>query len=339
MWLFYPRRILLTIMVPTTLLLIGAVGYMQIEGWTFFDSLYMSVTTLATVGYGETHPLSHDGRLFTILYIIGGVFTLAYSISELIRGIVSGEFHAIYGKRSMQRTLSAMKNHVIVCGFGRMGRLVCQEFERENLPYVVIDKNEAILKELKGQYGIPVDGDATKDEILRIAGVARAKSLVVVLPSNADNLYIALSARVLNNKLHIIARAEDDIAEAKLIRVGANQVIAPYVIGGHRIVQAVLRPTVGLLIEQALRPEIEHYQIEELLIEDGSLICGTALRDSKMHEELGIVALAIKLPSGDWIYNPQGHIPLEAGCILVVVGHTKQLALLEEKTRSSRDRG
>ena len=185
------------------------------------------------------------------------------------------------------------------------------------------------------EFGIPIQGDSTSDELLRLAGVERARALIVVLPSDSDNLYITLSARVLNAKLFIISRAEGEGAEAKLRRVGANEVIAPYVLTGHRMVQTVLRPTVGHLMERAFRPGMADYQIEEVLIESGSVMCGKTLAQSKMHEELGIIVLMQKKVSGEFVYNPKSNAIMEAGTILVVVGARPELKVLEKRSKGS----
>lgn len=330
----FPKRVVFAILLPFALLMLGTVGYMMIEKWRFFDALYMSAITLTTVGYGEIpDPLSPGGRVFTICFLFGGVFTLFYTATETIRGIVSGEFRSIYGKAYMESTLARMKNHIVVIGYGRMGRPICQEFERQKIPYVVVDRDDRRLRDLKMESGVPIQGDATLDEILKLAGVERARSLICVLPSDSDNLYITLSARVLNEKLFIIARAEGEGAEEKLKRVGANRIFAPYVLTGHRVVQTVLRPTVGHVIEKALHPNVEDYQIEELHIEAKSPLCGKSLKESNLHEEYGIVVLIVKKPSGQLLYNPKGDVIFEADCVVVVVGDKYEVAKLAHQAK------
>ena len=321
-----PWRLRIAIAIPLILVVVGAIGYRWIEGpdWTWNDAFYMSAITLTTVGYGETRPLSQEGRVFTIFFLFGGVFTLFFTATEILRAIVTGQLRAVMGKERMERTLLHLKDHIIVCGYGRMGRLVCQEFERQKVAFVIIDRNLETLSELKYQHGLPLHGDATSDEVLRHAGVDRAKALVTALPSDADNLYITLSARVINEKLIIVARAKEEAAIAKLRRVGANQVVSPYVIGGHRASQAVLKPTVGHFIEMTARHDVE-YDIEEILVEAGSMLCGKLLRESRLHEDHGVVVLTIKRTSGEMLYNPQGDAKLEAGNVLVVVGHRSKV--------------
>ncbi len=331
-----PWRLRFALIIPIILLLIGMVGYRLIEGdsWTWFEALYMSAITLTTVGYGETRPLSENGRWFTIFFLFGGVFTLFFTTAEILRYIVSGQLRAVMGKERMERTLSQLKDHVIVCGFGRMGRLVCSEFERHEVPFVIIDRDVNALNECRHSHGIPLQGDATADDVLQHAGVDRARALIAALPSDSDNLYITLSARVLNEKLVIVARAEEEDAVAKLRRVGANHVVSPYLIGGHRASQAILKPTVGHFIDMTARHDVE-FDIEEILIEAGSPLCGKLLRETRLHEDLGIVVLSIKRKTGEMLYNPQGDAKLEAGNVMVVVGHRVQLKEVKKRGRAA----
>lgn len=319
-------RLRISLMIPLLLLVVGAVCYRVIEGpeWTWSDAFYMSAISLTTVGYAETHPLSPEGRIFTIIFLFNGVFVLFYTASEILRYIVSGQLTSVLGKERMERTLSHLKNHIIVCGFGRMGQLVCQEFERQKEAFVVIDRNPEILNESKLEHGISLHGDAASDDVLKHAGVGCAKALVTTLPSDADNLYITLSARVLNEKLVIVARSEEEAAIPKLRRVGANHVISPYLIGGHRASQAVLKPTVGHFMEMTARHDFD-FAIEEVLVESGSKLCGKTIRDSRLHEDHGIIVLTIKSLSGEMAYNPQRDARLEPGSVLVVVGERNKM--------------
>jgi voltage-gated potassium channel len=328
-WL--PRRAWVAMLIPVALLGFGAAGFKATGGpeWTWFDALYMSAITLTTVGYGETHPLNAGGRAFTIVFLFGGVFLLFYSATEMIRAIVSGQLRSVLGREGVKHKLEEVRDHIVVCGFGRMGRLVCQEFERQKTPYVLIDQHEAALAAWPHQFGIPVQGDATEDAVLRRAGVERAKVMVAVLPSDADNLYVTLSARVLNPNLFIVARAEQEAAEAKLRRVGANQVVSPYVIGGHRVAQAVLRPTVGHFLEQATRLNAVDYQIEEAVIQKASPLCGKTLRDANLRDDMGVVVIALRALDSEIVFNPKGDSVLEPGSVVVVVGRREQLDELE----------
>lgn len=332
--LFRPRippRLWIAASVPFALLGTGTLGYKLLGGpeWTWFDAMYMSAITLTTVGYGETHPLDATGRLFTIFFLFIGVFLLFYSATEMIRAIVTGQLRATLGKEGVKHMLEEIRDHIVVCGLGRMGRLICQEFDRQKVRYVVVDRNPDAMEGWPSASGVPVQGDATEDDVLKRAGVERAKVLVAVLPSDADNLYITLTGRVLNPKLFIVARAEHEASEPKLRRVGANQVVSPYVIGGHRVAQAVLRPTVGHFLEQAARLNAADYQIEEAVIRGGSSLCGKSLRDLNLREDMGIVVIAMRQADGEIVFNPKGDSLIEPGSVMVVVGRREQLDELE----------
>ena len=325
-----PRRYYLIVLVPALLLLVGTLGYHTLEDWPLLDSLYVTVVTLTTIGYSDNlAPNTPGGKLFTMALALGGVFTLFYLAADLIRAVVSGEMRALLGKQRMERILADLKDHLIVCGYGRMGKLVCREFAAESVSFVVIDRNELALDDFAVPGGIALHGDATLDEVLRGAGVERARALVTVTPSDADNLYITMSARLLNDKLFIVARAEGPDAERKLERVGANRVVSPYVIGGSRVAQAVLRPTVVDFIDLATRTEHFDLQIEETSLAGGSTLVGRTLKDSQLREQLGVMIVAIKKASGRMLYNPPGGERLEANDILVALGQRQQLDELD----------
>lgn len=311
----------------------GTLGYVLLEGWPVFDALYMTVITLTTVGYLEVHPLSTAGRSFTMLLALGGVFTLFYLAGDLIRGMVSGEMARLLGRQRMERQLAGLRNHMIVCGFGRMGRLVCEQFSAAGLPFVLVEQQAALLEGFQIPKGIPLQGDATSEEVLRRAGVHTARALVAAAASDADNLYITMTARLLNDKMLIVARAEEEAAERKLKRAGASRVVSPYAIGGQRVAQAVLRPNVMDFIELATRSEHLELQIEETEILSGSSLRGRSLKDSALRQDLGIIIVAIKKPEGRMDFNPESSTVIEAGDLLITLGHRQQLDRLEKLAR------
>jgi voltage-gated potassium channel len=223
-----------------------------------------------------------------------------------------------------------MKNHMIVCGYGRMGRLVCKEFAAERIPFVVVEKNAELLERFDYARGLSIHGDATLDDTLRQAGIDRARALVTLVASDADNLYITMSARLLSDKLFIVARAEDERDEQKLIRAGANRVVSPYLIGGSRVAQAVLRPTVVDFIELATKTEHLEIQIEEVQIGAAGRLANAVLRDSQIRQQFGVIIVAIKKATGKMSFNPPGEAVLEAGDILIVLGNRQQLDQLEK---------
>lgn len=327
-----PRRVWLAVLIPVLLLTTGTLGYRWIEGdhWSHFDGFYMTAITLTTIGYGETHELSPRGRLFTVVLAYSGVFTLAYLATELIRSAVSGQLREVIGRQWVDDQLATLTGHLIVCGHGRMGRIVCAELDRQKKWFVIIDKTAELLADLPYEHALPIPGDATDDNILRRAGIDRAKALLTVVGSDADNLYITLSARLLNPKLMIVARAEEEEAEAKLRKVGANKVISPYLAGGHRAVQAVLRPAVLHFMEMATRPEFLDLQIEEVKVSAGSALAGRSLRESRIGSDLGVVVVGLLRPGGELLYNPPLDTVVEPEAVLVALGQRRSLDRVEQ---------
>jgi voltage-gated potassium channel len=328
------REFLLTLAVPVLLVIVGTSGFALIEGWPLPDCLYMTVITITTVGFMEVHPLSPAGRLFTSLLALGGVFTLLYAATAVIRAVVSGEIGGTLGRQRMDRKLAELTGHAIICGYGRMGRLVCSEFSSLGRPFVIVDQQASVLGDFRVPHGIPLQGDATDDHVLRKAGVERAKVLVTVAASDAANLYITMSARLLSEKLFIVARSEESESEPKLIRAGANRVVSPYVIGGQRMAMAVLKPNVMDFIELATRSDYMELQIEESMIEPGSALAGRTLKDSRVRQDLGVIIVAIKKPDGRMVFNPPSEETMEAGDLLITLGHRDQLDRLETLARA-----
>ncbi len=325
-----PRRYLVLILIPAALMIGGTVGYYLLDDrYTLLDSLYMTVTTLTTVGYGEVHPLKTSGRIFTIILLLVGVLTFFYTVTELVRLVISGEVQELLGRRRMERNLANLKNHMIICGYGRMGRHVCGEFSRRGMPFVIIDRRPEVLRNFDLDHGIALEGDATSDTMLRHAGVERARALVTVAASDADNLFITLSARLLNDKLFIVARAEGELAEEKLLRAGASRVVTPYAIGGAKVAMAVLRPAVVDFIELATGSEHLDLQIEETLIQSGSKLAGVTLHASGLRQDLGVIVVAIKKENGHLVSNPPGDAVMTPGDTLIALGARQSLDRVE----------
>ncbi len=318
------RAIAEALLVVFILVMGGTLGYMFVEGWSFFDSLYMSVITLTSVGFLEVHPLSAQGRLFTMGLLLTGVFSLFYAATSAIRSIVGGELTGQFGRSRMEKKLQSLKDHIIICGYGRMGRLVAQEFSQQAIPFVVIERNHELLADFRVDHGVALAGDATHDETLRRAGIDRARTLVTLAASDADNLFITMSARLMSDRAFIVARAEDEGAERKLVRAGASRVISPYVIGGQRVAQAVLRPSVVDFIELATRSDHMALQIEETEIRPASPLCGQALRDTGLRQDLGLIVVAIKRSSGKMLFNPAPESTIAEGDILITLGPKDQ---------------
>ena len=328
-----PRPLLTAALLPPLLILVGMLGYVAIERWPPFDALYMAVITLTTIGFGEVHPLSDAGRAFTMGLALSGIFTMFFAASEVLRSWASGELQTLFGRKRQEQAMDRLENHLIVCGYGRMGRLVCREFSAAKLPYVVIDSNEASLALFESTGGMPLHGDATNDDCLRRAGIMRARALVTVVPADADNLFITMSARLLNERLRIVARAEDDAASNKLLRAGASQVISPYVLGGARVAQAILRPNVHEFIDVTTRSGHLALQLEEVVVAAGSALDGGCVEGNRLDGLLDVIIVAIKAEGAPMHFNP-GRATVSAGDTLVMLGARSELDRAERMAKA-----
>lgn len=325
---------MLAVMAVGVVIVLGTFGYIVIEGWSAFDAFYMTVTTVATVGFQEIHPLSTAGRAFTVGLIISGVGTLFYLLGNLARLLVEGELRALLGRYRTEGKMKAVTNHYIVCGYGRMGKRICKEFRAKPLPFVVIDKNPDVIASLQREGLMAVEGDATQDDVLIRAGIERAKGVVSVVNTDTENLFIVLTARGLNKDLYIVARAGDEGSEQKLMRAGANRVSSPYHIGGMQMAQAVIRPAVLDFLELATQSEHLDLQMEELTVEQGSRFDGRTPCDCGFSEDPGLVLIAVKRTLGHLEFNPGSKVLLAKGDKLIVLGQPESLKRLESVIRS-----
>jgi len=330
------RRFILAVGLIALVISFGTAGYMVIEEWNFLDSLYMTIITLTTVGYREIHDLSVNGRLFTIILLMGGVGTVFYVLSIGAKVIIEGELQEIYGRKRVEKRLKDLKDHYIVCGYGRMGKIIARELHHEKLPFAIIEKNEVTVDPDEKETQLILQGDATRDELLKRVGIERAKCLISVLPTDAENLYVVLSARGLNPKLLIVARAGEEGSEQKLLRAGADRVVSPYHIGGLRMAHTVLKPAVVDFIEYATKSGHIDLQIEEIAIQEGSGLAGNTLDQCGIGRELGIIIVAIKQKSGEMKFNPTFRTTIDAGDTLIAVGETSKLEVLEAMATSKK---
>jgi voltage-gated potassium channel len=321
------RRLVLSLALIVFIVSFGTIGYMVVEGWNFQDSLYMTVTTLTTVGYREVRELTSVGRWFTIILIIGGVGTMLYALSTGAKFLLEGEIQEVLGRRRLEKKMKELMDHYIICGYGRMGKIIVKELKSERAKFVVIEKN-AISKEKEEAFLII--GDATQDELLKEVGIERAKGLITVLPTDAENLYVVLSAKGLNPNLFIVARAGEEGSEQKLLRAGADRVISPYHIGGLRIAHTVLKPAVVDFIELATKSGNIDLQMEEIPIPDVSRFSGLSLDQCGFGKDLGIIIVGIKKPNGEMRFNPTFRTLIEPGDTLIALGETSKLRVLEE---------
>lgn len=309
----------------------GVLGYMLLTGMNFSDALYMTVITVTTVGYKEVQPLDTVGRVFTMLLLVGGLGIVFYGVSILARDLIEGELQQAFGRRKMQRQVEQIKDHFVVCGFGRMGRIVCKELAAKPVPFVVIERESNELDEARRDGYACVVGDATEDDVLITAGVQRARGLIAALSKDADNVYVVLSAKELKPDLLVVARAEDERGERKLLHAGATRVVSPYVIGGSRMAHALLRPAVLDVIDLATHYRSMELQIEEVTVGVGGFSAGQTLAESGIREMLGIIVIAIKKPTGELQFNPASDVRIEVGDRLVLIGQTTNLRELERR--------
>ncbi|MBN2467836.1 MAG: potassium channel protein [Deltaproteobacteria bacterium] len=319
------KRIKWTIVFLCTVFITGIGGYMLIESWPFIDALYMVVITLATVGYGETHNLSFEGRIFTILLIVVWAAIGVYAVGNIIQPIIEGGIRKALGRRKLEKEIKALKNHYIVCGFGRMGSYVTRELQDRGVPCVAIEKDEALLDKLEREAHLYICGDATEDEIILKAGVQQARGLIGLLSSDADNVYLILTARELNPNLFIIARSTGDASESRLQRAGANKVICPYQMGAIRMVQAILRPAVVDFMEIAIHGKSKELQLEELTVHHDSSLIGASLKEADVRKNWDVIIVAIKDASGRMVFKPSSETCITAGETLITLGETKDL--------------
>ncbi|MBX5489611.1 MAG: potassium channel protein [Chloroflexi bacterium] len=307
---------------------LGVAGYMVLERWSLLDALYMVITTLTTVGYGEIRPLTPWGRAFTMVIIVLGVGTMLYTLTTLVQYAVEGGLERRLVRGRMQQQIDRLTEHVILCGYGRVGRQVAQEFQRERVPFVVVDSDEASIARAQADGCLVVHGNAVEDDVLLAAGIRRARILVTAVDSDVDNVYVTLSARGLNSRLFIVARASREEAEAKLQRAGADRVISPYQIGGRRMALLALRPLAVEFVDTILPGPTEDMLLEEFEVRQGSSLAGQPLGTVRNGTASGAIILAVRRGS-QLIRNPSADLVLQAGDELVAMGSKQALQALE----------
>jgi voltage-gated potassium channel len=332
---FRPRslfRIRNAIMALGFVLAFGTTGFKLIEGWSVSDSFYVTVQTLTTVGYGDIPPHTMAGRGFAVVVMLIGVGGVALAASTIVQSVVQSELVSALGQRRQSKKMSKLHDHYIICGSGRVGSHLVRDLKRTNEEVVIIENDAARAAEFAQRGFHVLIGDATLEEMLRAAGVERARGLAACLPNDADNVYVVLTARDLNSQLNIVARAAEEEAEAKLVRAGANHVVAPTIIGGHRMAVSLTKPAVGEFFDSITGSKLG-LSFEQVLIEDGSPLAGRVLRETPVRAELDIVIVSIRRGNGETIFNPGANALIEAGDTLIAIGQLEALTRLNEMAR------
>jgi voltage-gated potassium channel len=308
---------------------VGTVGYMAIEGWSAWDAFYMTMISVTTVGYREVGPLSWLGQAWTIVVLIAGVSTLFYTASVVMAEIVEGGFRKGFESRRFNRMLEQLKDHFIICGYGRIGGVIADEFQRQGIPYVVIDRDPERVHAAMALGGMAVEADASREDVLNRVGIDRARGLIAAVGTDAENVYTVLTARVLRPDLFIIARIESEDAEPKLRRAGADRVLSPYQLGGVQMAATALRPAVVDFMRLATSSERLDLAAEQVAIKPNSRFVGATIRDANLRQDFGVIVVAIKRAAGHMEFNPEPETAIGAGDQLVVLGHPNQLKALD----------
>jgi voltage-gated potassium channel len=308
----------------------ATIGFHFIEGWPWFDGFYMVVTTFTTIGYQEIHPLSHAGRIFNVTLIILGVGLLFLGIGTATQALLEFELGQFFGKRRMVRDIERLSGHYVLCGSGRVGRSAARELARESVPFVIVENDRDKLAKSDGGW-LTLVGDATQEKVLRDVHIERARGLVAATTTDATNMYIVLTARSLNPKLRIIARASEEQAGKHLLSAGADTIVSPYSFAGHRIAQSFLRPHVLDFLDIATAREGKlDLEIEEVYIENGSRFAGQTIEGSRIRQEMGVIVLAIKRAGAGMRFNPAPEDRIQAGDYLIAMGDPASLRRLED---------
>lgn len=329
------RRVLRVVLALVGIMAAGALGYMVIEGWSFLDALYMTVITLSTVGYTEVHPLSRAGELWTITFIFGGLVTFGFVSAPLVELVFEGAVRGQFRRRRMRREIEKLNGHQILCGYGRVGRQVAREFMRDGVPFVIVEQDPNVAEECLAEGYMTVLGEASDDEVLEEAGVRQAKGLVAAVDSDADNVFVTLSARKMNPKLHIVARAGSDESAAKLGMAGADRTLSPYAVGGRRLASLATQPLVVDFLDVVTRGEggIE-FRLEEFDVPEESSLADHTIGELKIGEKTGAKILATRTRDGKFDTTPTAQDRISAGDTLIVLGSREQVERLEQLIRT-----
>jgi voltage-gated potassium channel len=311
---------------------IGAIGFHLIEGFSPLDSIYLATETVTTVGYGDLSPKTVYGRVFAIFFMLVGGGTVLYALTTLVQTLFQAEFVSMLDARRKIKEMEKLRNHYIVCGAGRVGKRIIRSLEKQKIPFVVIEREERKTAPVADGGGYIIIGDATLEETLKRAGVEHAKGLASCLADDAANVYVVLTARGMNGQMHIVARAVEEEAEPKLIRAGANRVVAPTIIGSQAMARALLKPTIADFMDSIVAETMD-LVFEEVAIKTNSMYVGKCLKETNIRAELNLVIVAIRRKLGEMIFQPSGEDCIEEGDLLIVIGRAESVAKLVEANK------
>jgi len=329
------KRLFLSLMILSVLILIGTGGYTFLENLSVVDALYMTIITISTVGFGEVKPLSETGRVFTIFLIIGGGGLAAFAISATFDFIASGQWQEYRQQRRRLNVINTLSQHVIVCGFGRVGRHVSDELKAEGIPFVVIDPDPERVEHAEKHGYLTLKGNAAREDVLTLAGIDKARGMVVAVNSDAENVFIVLTARSLNESIYIVSRANYEDSEPKLLRAGANRTIEPYLIGGKRMVTMLMRPSVADFLDEVAHAGGMELVLEQIKILSGSFLDGKTIVESGIGANFGVTVLACR-SALEKFHTPPGPNTLLVGDLsIIVLGTREQLKKLMEAAQNA----
>lgn len=323
------RRFLFILLAIVATLLIGTVGFTVIDGYPPFDAFYMTLITLTTVGYGEIHPLSQAGRVFNSFLMLFGVGTIFIAIGAMTQTIIEMEFGEVIGKRRNKRMIESLKDHYIICGYGRVGRGAAAELKHSGAPFVVVDISPERVEGAILEGMLAVAADSTRDETLRQVGIERARGLVAALATDADNLFVLLSAKGLNPTIFVAARAAEEGAEEKMRRAGADAVFAPYAVTGHRLAQSLLRPHVEQFLSFTTGDIGVDMAIEQVRVSETSEMVSKTIKQMHLRRDVGVMVMAIRKADGQMVISPPADAVVQGGDYLIVMGRQESLRTLE----------
>lgn len=324
------RHLQLCVLLLFLIIFIGVTGYMTIEHWSFLDALYMTVTTFTTVGYNEVHEVSDLGRMFTIFFIIIGVMYFLYIAGTIVQFMVEGQIRTILGRRSLDKKIDRLKNHYIVCGYGRIGKTLCTILKRKAVDLVVIEKDQDRIPVMVEDKIFYISGDAGDETILIKAGIQQAKGLIAVLATDTDNVFLVLTARQLNPDLYIMANASRNESKPKLLAAGANRVELPYNMGAVSMAQRIIRPTVTNFLNLAFAQKRKDIQMEEIPVGSSSELVNVMLKDSGIRQQFDLIIIAVKKSDDSMLFNPSFEAVIESGDTVIAVGQEENLKKLEK---------